>query len=126
VGVLGFDLPENVRRVPVHCTSRIDILDLLRAFESGVDGVAVVRCNDGTCKYRDIAPRVNARVKRVQELLGMLKIESGRMELLSATSGNGGNPYAAVCVDFSERIKKIGLRAKQTKPGEKDDEAKEY
>jgi NADPH-dependent glutamate synthase beta subunit-like oxidoreductase/coenzyme F420-reducing hydrogenase delta subunit len=111
VGVLGFDLPENVRRVPVHCTSRIDILDLLRAFESGADGVAVVRCNDGTCKYRDIAPRVNARVKRVQELLGMLKMETGRMELLSATSGNGGNPYAAVCVDFSERIKKIGLRA---------------
>jgi len=111
VGVLGFDVPENIKTVPVHCTSRIDVLDILKAVESGVDGVAVVRCNDGTCKYRDIAPRVNARVKRVQDLLGMLRIEPGRVDILSAASTNGGNPYAAVCADFSERIKKIGLRA---------------
>jgi NADPH-dependent glutamate synthase beta subunit-like oxidoreductase/coenzyme F420-reducing hydrogenase delta subunit len=110
-GILGLDLPRNVRTVLVHCTSRIDILDMLKAFESGADGVAVVRCNDGTCKYKDIAPRVNARVKRVQDLLGMLKIEPGRMEILSAASAIGGNPYAAVCADFSERVKKIGMRA---------------
>jgi coenzyme F420-reducing hydrogenase delta subunit/NAD-dependent dihydropyrimidine dehydrogenase PreA subunit len=109
-GMLGLDLPKNVRTVPVHCTSRIDILDMLKAFESGADGVAVVRCSDGTCKYKDIAPRVNARVKRVQDLLGMLKIEPGRVEILSAVSTNGGNPYAAVCAEFSERVKKIGIR----------------
>lgn len=110
-GVLGLDLPKNVRAVPVHCTSRIDILDMLKAFEVGADGVAVVRCGSGTCKYRDIEPRVNARVKRVQDLLGMLKIGSGRLELLSAASTNGGNPYAAVCAEFSEKVKKIGMRA---------------
>lgn len=110
-GIFGLDLSMNVRAVPVHCTSRIDILDMLKAFESGADGVAVVRCGDGNCKYKDIAPRVNARVKRVQDLLGMLKIEPGRVEILSSTSTNGGNPYAAVCADFSERVKKIGLRA---------------
>ncbi len=111
-GVLGMDVAKNVKVVPVHCTSRIDIIDMLKAFELGADGVAVVRCNDGTCKYKDIAPRVNARVKRVQDLLGMLKIESGRLEILSAVSTNGGNPYAAVCAEFSDRVKKIGMRAK--------------
>ena len=110
-GILGLDLPKNVRTVLVHCTSRIDILDMLKAFESGADGVAVVRCNDGTCKYKDIAPRVNARVKRVQDLLGMLKIEPGRVEILSAVSTDGGNPYAAACAEFSERVKKIGMRS---------------
>ncbi len=110
VGVLGFDVPKNIKTVPVHCTSRIDVIDLLKAFESGADGVAVVKCGDGTCKYKDIAPRVNARVKRAQDLLGMLKIESSRIELLSAASGNGGNPYAKVCEEFSERVKKIGMR----------------
>jgi NADPH-dependent glutamate synthase beta subunit-like oxidoreductase/coenzyme F420-reducing hydrogenase delta subunit len=110
-GILGLDLPKNVRTVLVHCTSRVDILDMLKAFESGADGVAVVRCSDGTCKYRDIAPRVNARVKRVQDLLGMLKIEPGRVEILSAAPATDGNPYAAVCADFSERVKKIGMRA---------------
>ncbi len=106
-------VPNNVKAIPVHCTSRIDILDMLKAFESGADGVAIIRCGSGTCKYRDIEPRVNARVKRVQDLLGMLKIESNRLEILSATSDNGGNPYSAICADFSERVKKLGLRARK-------------
>ncbi len=111
-GVLGFDLPKNVKTVSVHCTSRIDVLDMLKAFESGADGVAVVRCGSGTCKYKDIEPRVNARVKRVQELIGALGIDKARIEILSAVSNNGGNPYAAVTAEFSERVKKIGMRTK--------------
>ncbi len=112
VGVLGFDVPKNVKTVPVHCTSRIDVLDILKALESGADGVAVVRCGDGTCKYRNIAPRVDARVKRAQELIAALGIDKNRIEILSAASGNGGNPYAKVCSEFSEKVKKIGPRVK--------------
>ena len=105
----GFAVPENVKAVPVHCTSRIDILDLLKAVEMGVDGVAVVRCGDESCKYRDIAHRVSARVKRAQELMAMLGIGAERLELLSAPAGKA-NPYAAVCTEFSGRVKEIGLR----------------
>jgi len=104
-------VPNNVKAIPVHCTSRIDILDMLKALETGADGVAVIRCNDGTCKYKDIAPRVNARVKRAQDLLGMLKIEPDRLEILSVAPTNDGNPYAAACAEFSERVKKMGIRA---------------
>jgi len=110
VGVTGFDVPKNVRTVPVHCTSRIDVLDLLKAFESGADGVAVVRCSDGACKYRGIDHRVKARVKRGQDLLGVIGIEPGRLGILSAAVGNGSNPYATVCADFSLEIEKMGLR----------------
>ncbi|HET7317929.1 MAG TPA: hydrogenase iron-sulfur subunit, partial [Nitrospirota bacterium] len=112
VGVLGFETPKNIKTVPVHCTSRIDVLDILKAVESGADGVAVVRCGDATCKYRNIEPRVNARVRRAQELVGALGIDKGRIEILSTSHGNGGNPYAAVCTEFSEKVKKIGLRTK--------------
>ncbi|MBI5196017.1 MAG: FAD-dependent oxidoreductase [Nitrospirae bacterium] len=110
MGVMGFKASENVRKVSVHCTSRIDILDMLKAFESGADGVAVMRCNDGTCKYRDIAHRVNARVDRARKLISMLGIEAGRIEIFSPVSGDRGNQYADVCADFTARIKQIGLR----------------
>lgn len=111
-GVLGFDLPNNIRSVPVHCTSRVDILDLLKGLECGADGVAVVRCNDGTCKYKNIATGVNARVKRGQQLLTTMGMEAGRIEVLSVVSGSG-NPYAVACNDFAERIKQMGLRGVQ-------------
>jgi NADPH-dependent glutamate synthase beta subunit-like oxidoreductase/coenzyme F420-reducing hydrogenase delta subunit len=108
-GVMGFDLPENVRTVPVHCTSRIDVLDLLKAFECGADGVAVVRCPEGSCKYRNIETRLRARIMRAQELIGMIGLEAGRIELLTASSTEG-NSFRAVCTGFSDRIRQAGLR----------------
>jgi formate dehydrogenase beta subunit len=109
VGVLGFEVPENVRKVPVHCTSRIDVNDLLRALECGADGVAVVRCSGGSCKYEGIEHRVAARVDRAKQLIGMLGMEPGRIELLTADAHNGKS-YASVCGDFAGRIQQMGLR----------------
>jgi len=109
VGVLGFNVPGNVRAVPVHCTSRIDVLDVLKALECGADGVAVVRCGEGNCKYRGIGPWVNARVKRSQDLIRSLGMEQGRIEVLSARDGDGGS-YAEVCAAFSARVREFGLR----------------
>ncbi len=109
VGVLGFKVPGNVRAIPVHCTSRVDVLDVLKAVECGADGVAVVRCGEGTCKYRGIMHRVDARAKRVQDLIKALGMEPGRIEILSAAAGDDGS-YAAVCSAFSDRVKEIGLR----------------
>ena len=109
VGVPGFSLPENVRRIPVHCTSRIDVNDLLRALECGADGVAVVRCSGGSCKYKGIEHRVSARVGRTKQLVGMLGMEPGRIEILTADS-HDGNSYASACADFTARIRQMGLR----------------
>ncbi|OGW43264.1 MAG: hypothetical protein A2X57_08460 [Nitrospirae bacterium GWD2_57_8] len=112
LGVHGADLPANYRPFPVHCTSRVDVLDILKAFETGADGVAVVRCGEGSCKYEKIEPRVKARVKRGQELIKALGMEPERIALLSAVTNNGGHPYTAACVEFSEKVKALGLRAK--------------
>ncbi|MDH4231450.1 MAG: FAD-dependent oxidoreductase [Nitrospirota bacterium] len=109
VGVQGFELQENVRKVPVHCTSRIDVIDLLKAMECGADGVAVVRCSDNSCKYKGIKNRVTARVSQAKQLIGMLGIEAGRIEILTADA-HDRNSYAAVCAEFAGRIKEAGLR----------------
>jgi coenzyme F420-reducing hydrogenase delta subunit len=109
VGVLGFEVAENVKKVPVHCTSRIDVNDLLRALECGADGVAIVRCSGGSCKYEGIEHRVAARVDRAKQLIGMLGMEPGRIALLAADVHNGKS-YASVCSDFAGRIQQMGLR----------------
>jgi NADPH-dependent glutamate synthase beta subunit-like oxidoreductase/coenzyme F420-reducing hydrogenase delta subunit len=109
VGVHGFSVPANVKAIPVHCTSRVDVLDVLKAVECGADGVAVVRCDDSTCKYRNIMPRVNARAKRCQDLISALGMEPRRIEVLHA-SGCDGVSYEAACSAFSARVKELGLR----------------
>jgi NADPH-dependent glutamate synthase beta subunit-like oxidoreductase/coenzyme F420-reducing hydrogenase delta subunit len=113
LGVHGADLPGNYRPFPVHCTSRVDVLDILKAFETGADGVAVVRCGESACKYEKIEPRVKARVKRGQELIKALGMEPERIAVLTAApTGNGGHPYSAVCTEFSEKVKQLGIRTK--------------
>lgn len=111
-GVLGFNLPENVRKVPVHCTSRVDVNDLLKALECGADGVAVVSCSGVACKYKGIENRVASRVERTRQLVGMLGMGAGRIEILTADT-HSRNSYASVCADFSGRIKQMGLRTRQ-------------
>lgn len=112
LGIHGADLPANFRPFPVHCTSRVDVLDILKAFETGADGVVIIRCGDGKCKYEKIEPRVKARVKRGQELLKALGMEPERIALLNAMTDNGGYPYTAVCTEFSEKVKNLGMRTK--------------
>jgi coenzyme F420-reducing hydrogenase delta subunit/NAD-dependent dihydropyrimidine dehydrogenase PreA subunit len=112
-GVLGFQLPENMRRIPVHCTSRIDVNDLLKAIECGADGVAIVRCSGDSCKYKGIGLRVNARVERAKQLVGLLGMEPGRLEILTVDAGNGKS-YASVCNDFSGKIMEMGLRGRKS------------
>lgn len=103
LGINGGDLPKNYKSFPVHCTSRIDVLDILKAFEVGADAVAVVRCGDQACKYIKIEPRVNSRVKRGQELIKAIGIEPERIGVLASS---------AACGEFTEAVKKIGIRAK--------------
>jgi len=113
LGVHGADLPVNYRPFPVHCTSRVDVLDILKAFEHGADAVAVVRCGKDSCKYIKVEPRVDARVKRSQDLIKALGMEPERIAVLNAMpSGNGGHPYTKICTEFSEAVKMLGIRKK--------------
>jgi coenzyme F420-reducing hydrogenase delta subunit/NAD-dependent dihydropyrimidine dehydrogenase PreA subunit len=101
LGSRGVDLPKNYRPFAVHCTSRVDVLDMLKAFEMGADGVAVVRCGEQACKYIKIEPRVSARAKRGQELLRALGMEPGRIGVL---------PSASACGGFSDAVRQLGMR----------------
>lgn len=111
VGVLGFSLPKNIRKVAVHCTSRIDVNDMLKALECGADGVAVVRCSSATCKYKGIENRVKARVERTKQLVSMLGMEAGRVGILTADSNDVAS-YSSVCEEFANGIRQMGLRTR--------------
>lgn len=108
LGVLGLDLPANMYKVPIHCISRIDILDILKAFECNFDGVALLRCEDGACKYRGIKQRVSARLEKINKLIEALGIAKSRLKMISISSSNGNN-YLNECADFLSQIEKLGL-----------------
>jgi coenzyme F420-reducing hydrogenase delta subunit len=48
---MRLNYPTNVKIVKVPCTGRVDILLILKAFESGVDGVYLAGCLEGECHF---------------------------------------------------------------------------
>ena len=62
--------PSNVKVVKVPCTGRVDVLLMLKAFESGVDGVYVAGCMEGECHYLRGNLRARRRVEYVKRSAG--------------------------------------------------------
>ncbi len=68
------DIPEEVLMVRVPCTGRVDRSLLLKAFAMGADGVALVGCSPGTCRYGSgtlIASRNTQDTSKILDLMGI-------------------------------------------------------
>ena len=44
-------IPNEIRMVRTPCTGRIDRAMMIKAFAKGADGMAIVGCEPGTCRY---------------------------------------------------------------------------
>ena len=71
----------NVRIVRVMCTGRIDPTFVLKAFQSGADGVIVAGCHPGDCHYSEGNYKTLRRVAVLRRLLSQMGIDSERFRL---------------------------------------------
>jgi Fe-S oxidoreductase/coenzyme F420-reducing hydrogenase delta subunit len=70
----GSHIPAEVRMIRIPCTGRISKSLLFRAFEMGADGVALLGCAPGSCRYGSgtaVAERNVDDTKGILELLGL-------------------------------------------------------
>ena len=47
----GADIPGEIKMVRIPCTGRINKSLLFKPFEMDADGVALIGCKPGTCRY---------------------------------------------------------------------------
>ena len=59
----------EIQTVKMACSSMVKDVFLLRAFEAGADGVIVLVCPEGQCRYLEGNIRAKKRVEYVQNLL---------------------------------------------------------
>ena len=77
----GADIPHEIGVIRVPCAGRINRALLLRAFEMGADGVALLGCAPGTCRYGSGTETAMKNIDDMQEILDLLGIGSGRLRL---------------------------------------------
>ncbi len=70
----GASIPPEVRMIRIPCTGRMSKSLLFRAFEMGADGVALVGCEPGACRYgsgTEVAERNVEDMRGILDLLGL-------------------------------------------------------
>jgi coenzyme F420-reducing hydrogenase delta subunit len=92
----------EVRRLP--CSGKIDVVYLLRAFEGGARGVAIVTCPLGACALVEGNLRARLRVEHVGDLLEEAGLGRERLIRLHAAAGEQGRDVPGLIAQAIERL----------------------
>lgn len=97
----------NVRMIRLPCTGRIDPMFIIKAFESGADGVLVSGCHPGDCHYT--AGNFHARRRWIlfRELLKFIGIDDSRV-FFSWVSASEGKKWVDVINEVTDTVRNKG------------------
>jgi len=69
----------TVKTISLPCSGKVDILYLMKAFETGADGVVIVTCKQNECRHLEGNLRAQKRAEAVESLLEEIGMGKGRM-----------------------------------------------
>ncbi len=99
--------PPALKIVELPCTGRVDVLELLRSFEEGVDGVLVAGCLPGRCHY--LAGNLHAwqRVDCARRWLDEIGLEGERLRMINLSAAMGAQ-FAERATEMAQAIRDLG------------------
>lgn len=106
-GQAKLQYPANFRIIRVMCLGRIDPGFILRAFEDGYDGVALIGCHIGDCHY--VSGNVNAQdvVAQMHGILDTMGLGRNRLRIEEVSSAEGP-VFAKVVRAFKDELVAMG------------------
>ena len=113
-GVSRIQYPPNVRVIRVPCSGRINPLFIIKALQTGADGVLVSGCHPGDCHY--ISGNLYARRKfaLLKSLLEYVGIEPERVQF-SWVSAAEGVRFAEILEKVIDAVREVGPASKMVK-----------
>ncbi len=106
-GTSRLQYPANIRIIRVPCSGRINPQFIIKALQSGADGVLVSGCHPGDCHY--ISGNLHARRKfaLLKRLLDYAGIEEQRVQF-TWVSASEGQRFADIVRKMVENVKEVG------------------
>ncbi len=80
------DVEFNMISLP--CSGKVDIPYMVKAFETGADGVLVVTCPEGKCRNLEGNLRAKKRVDAVESLLEEVGMGKGHIRVIQLEEGD--------------------------------------
>ena len=113
-GVSRIQYPPNTRTIRVPCSGRVNPLFILRALQSGADGVLVSGCHPGDCHYLSGNYVARRKFAILKSLLKYIGVEEERVQF-SWVSAAEGSKFAEVIKEVTKNIKSLGKANKLVK-----------
>ena len=113
--------PANIKIVKLPCTGKIDVLYLLKTFQSGADGVYVAGCMEGDCHYLTGNLRARKRVEYTKKILEEVGIGAERLAMYNMSAAQGAR-FVEVAKEMTERIRALGPNPIKKKRGSQNSE----
>ena len=113
-GLIGADsagkrriaLPTSFRVIPLECAAGVETNLILTALKIGVDGVAVLGCHHGGCRYHHANHLAARRLDMFRGFLDFIGVGGNRL-LLSWGEAHEAHQFAQVLKDFMRSLAEI-------------------
>ena len=96
---------DKLKTISLPCSGKLELIYLLKAFESGADGVVLITCKHGECRYLEGNLRAQKRTGSVRALLEEIGLDKWRMKLIQQEDG-GVQSVMNELDGFIERIRR--------------------
>ena len=99
--------PSNTKIIRLPCTGKVDLVHILRAFEKGADGVYVIGCMEGDCRFLKGNLRARKRVEQAQKILEAIGIGGERVQMYNLSSSEAPL-FVRITIEMIEKITELG------------------
>ena len=102
--LFGEEEGDEYKIISLPCSGKADLLYILKAFETGADGLALVTCPKNECHYLEGNLRATKRAEQANALLDEIGLGCNRVTVLPI-NGNGTEEIVAKLKAFCEKIR---------------------
>ena len=97
----------TVRLAQLACSSKIQVLHVLRALETGADGVALWTCPQDSCRFGRGCLRAAKRIERARRILDQIKV-GGRRVFLQPLDPNDPEALDKALAKAAQQLIELG------------------
>lgn len=94
-----------LKMVSLPCSGKIELIYMLKSFETGADGALLLTCRKGACQYLEGNLRAHKRVEAVNTFLEETRLGSGRMKVVQQMEEGAVAQIADEINSFCSEIK---------------------
>jgi len=96
----------ELKAISLPCSGKVNIPYLVKAFETGADGVVIVTCKQNECCNLEGNMRAQKRAEAVESLLEEIGMGTGRMEVIRLKD-DGVEQVISEVKDFCAKIRNL-------------------